>query len=152
MDTVDSATRSRMMSRIRGRDTKPELAVRRYLHAVGLRFRLGGCGLPGRPDIVLPSRRVAVFVHGCFWHRHAACTFATNPATRSEFWQRKFEANVKRDAAAVARLVAMGWTPLTLWECELRSELALDDLSWRILGIHPHEDSSLTKSHLHGNR
>lgn len=134
MDVVDPTTRSRMMAGIRGRNTRPELAVRRYLHAAGLRFRLEGCGLPGRPDIVLPSRRVAVFVHGCFWHRHPGCRFTTTPDVRADFWMRKFDANVRRDAHSVSALVAMGWTPMTIWECETRSIDALDELFWRIVG------------------
>jgi DNA mismatch endonuclease (patch repair protein) len=135
MDTVDPATRSRMMSRIRGRNTRPELAVRRYLHAVGLRFRLGGCGLPGRPDLVFPGRRAAVFVHGCFWHQHRGCRFATRPSTHADFWQRKFNVNVERDARALSSLEAMGWIPLTIWECETRSDLEMDKLAWQILGL-----------------
>ncbi len=133
MDIVDRKTRSRMMSGIRGRDTQPEILVRRYLHGAGLRFRLGGCGLPGRPDIVLPKSRVAVFVHGCFWHRHQGCRFATVPDNRADFWQSKFAGNVRRDAHAVSALVSMGWTPLTIWECETRSIDALDELFWRIV-------------------
>src|SRR5690349_12375995 len=115
MDIVNSETRSRMMAGIKGRDTQPEVAVRRYLHAAGLRFRLGGCGLPGRPDLVFASRRVAVFVHGCFWHRHATCRFATTPATRPDFWSRKFAANVARDAKADWALQLLGWTTITIW-------------------------------------
>jgi DNA mismatch endonuclease (patch repair protein) len=133
MDIVTSSTRSRMMAGIRGRDTRPELMVRRYLHAAGLRFRLGGCGLPGRPDIVLPAHRVAVFVHGCFWHRHRGCRFATNPQTRPQFWAQKFDANIRRDSIAVAALEAMGWTPITIWECSTRDEIALDSLFWQIV-------------------
>jgi DNA mismatch endonuclease (patch repair protein) len=133
MDTVDARTRSLIMSRIRGRDTRPELTVRRYLHAVGLRFRLGGCGLPGRPDIVLPARRVAIFVHGCFWHRHPACRFTSTPSTRASFWQSKFAANVKRDTRVEAALTDMGWICMTCWECETRDDTKLDELAWSVL-------------------
>lgn len=132
MDIVNSETRSRMMAGIRGRDTRPEIAVRRYLHATGMRFRLGGGGLPGRPDIVLPGRRVVVFVHGCFWHRHGGCRLNATPSTRQDFWQRKFEANMARDANANAAIIEMGWTPLTIWECETRSTDSLDRLFWQI--------------------
>ncbi len=133
MDIVDQATRSRMMSGIRGRDTTPELLVRRYLHAAGLRFRLGGHRLPGRPDIVFPSRRIAVFVHGCFWHRHQGCRYATTPSTQPAFWSSKFTANVARDAQALRNLDTMGWTSLVIWECETRSARPLDELAWKIL-------------------
>ena len=97
MDVVSSVKRSEMMSGIRGRNTRPELQVRAYLHARGLRFRLHRKDLPGRPDVVLPKYRVAVFVHGCFWHRHPGCKFTTEPATREDFWRQKFAANVSRD-------------------------------------------------------
>jgi DNA mismatch endonuclease, patch repair protein len=137
MDIVSPETRSRMMAGIRGRDTRPEIVVRRYLHAAGLRFRLGGCGLPGRPDIILASRRVAVFVHGCFWHRHAGCRFATTPATRADFWERKFAANIARDAIAASALAGLGWTSMTVWECETRSAEELDKLFWRIAAHGP---------------
>jgi DNA mismatch endonuclease (patch repair protein) len=119
MDRVDRKRRSWNMSRIKGRDTAPELAVRSILHAHGLRFRLHGRGLPGRPDIVLPKYRVAVFVHGCFWHRHPRCKYAYSPKTRKGFWQGKFQANVRRDAAAVRALKKLGWRPIIVWECEV---------------------------------
>lgn len=132
VDTVDAATRSRMMSAIRGRDTAPERAVRRYLHAAGFRFRLGGAGLPGRPDIVLPRHRVAVFVHGCFWHRHRDCRFTTTPSTNADFWRAKFARNVARDSANEVKLRALGWMPLVIWGCETSDAEFLDELVWRI--------------------
>lgn len=131
-DIVDAKTRSRMMSGIRGKDTGPEMLVRRYLHSCGLRYRLHLGGLPGRPDLVFPRHRTVVFVHGCFWHRHPGCRFSTTPATRPEFWAGKFEQNVARDQANVTALSAMGWQVLTIWECETRDPLALDQLFWRI--------------------
>ena len=103
-DIVDRQTRSRMMSGIRGKDTKPEMVLRRALHARGFRYRLHGKGVPGRPDLILAKHRAVIFVHGCFWHRHEGCRYATTPATRPEFWAEKFAANV----------VA------TIWECALR--------------------------------
>ena len=133
VDTVDAATRSRMMSAIRGRDTAPERAVRKYLHAAGLRFRLGGAGLPGRPDIVLPRYRVAVFVHGCYWHRHRGCRFTTTPSTNVDFWKAKFVRNVARDASNEDKLRALGWRPLVIWGCETSHAEALDELVRQIL-------------------
>lgn len=120
VDVVDPATRSKMMSNIRGRDTKPEMRVRRALHRAGFRFRLHVPLMPGRPDIVLPRYRVAIFVHGCFWHRHEGCRFSTTPATRTGFWNDKFASNVERDAKHTASLVASGWRVATIWECALK--------------------------------
>ena len=119
-DVVDSRTRSRMMANIRGKDTRPELMLRRYLHSKGFRYRLHPKALPGRPDIVLSKHRAAIFVHGCFWHRHRACRYATTPSTRKEFWQQKFDANVKRDARKWNELRQLGWRVATVWECGLR--------------------------------
>lgn len=120
MDTVDSATRSRMMSSIRGKDTGPEMAVRRFLHGQGYRYRLHRKDLPGRPDIVISRLKVCIFVHGCFWHRHPGCPFATTPKTRPEFWNEKFYKNVVRDLANIDALSAAGWSVLIVWECELK--------------------------------
>lgn len=122
VDVVDRATRSRMMANIRGRDTKPEMQVRRMLHGGGYRFRLHDRLMPGRPDIVLPKHRVAIFVHGCFWHRHAGCRFCTTPATRPDFWREKFASNVERDARNIASLIASGWRVATIWECALKDK------------------------------
>ena len=119
-DVVDKATRSRMMSGIRGKNTKPELLVRRYLHGRGLRFRLHAAALPGKPDIVLPRYRKVVFVHGCFWHHHAGCKYATLPSSRAEFWANKLSENVARDQYQIAALEGLGWRVLIVWECELR--------------------------------
>lgn len=118
MDVVDRATRSRMMSGIRGKDTKPELAVRSFLHRAGLRFRLHA-KLPGKPDLVLPRYRTAVFVHGCFWHRHEGCRYATTPASNAEFWREKFAGNVERDARVKRQLEEAGWRVETVWACQL---------------------------------
>jgi DNA mismatch endonuclease (patch repair protein) len=120
MDVVDSATRSKMMAGIRSKNTGPEMAVRKYLHAQGLRYRLHARGLPGSPDLVLPKHRVAIFVHGCFWHRHTACQYATTPASNAERWAVKFHANTERDARTEAALRAAGWRVIVVWECELR--------------------------------
>lgn len=112
--------RSALTARIGGKDTTPELAVRRLLHRLGYRFRLHAKDLPGRPDIVFRGRRKAVFIHGCFWHRHEGCPRATTPKTRRDFWDAKFAANVERDARKEAQLVAAGWSVLVVWECETR--------------------------------
>jgi DNA mismatch endonuclease, patch repair protein len=132
-DVVDPATRARMMRGIKGRDTQPELAVRRYLHATGLRYRLHDRRLPGSPDIVLPRFGTVVFVHGCFWHRHQGCRYATTPSSRTEFWSRKFTQNVWRDAGNISALQAAGWTVLTMWECQTRDSVLLDALFWQIV-------------------
>jgi DNA mismatch endonuclease (patch repair protein) len=119
-DTVDKTIRSRIMRSVPHAHTKLERALRLSLHAIGFRYRLGGCGLPGSPDPVLHKHRAVVFVHGCFWHRHAGCRYATTPSTRADFWQSKFEANVARDNAVQRALLAAGWRVATIWECALR--------------------------------
>ena len=119
-DIVDQQTRSRMMSGISGKNTKPELALRRALHARGFRFRLHSGKIYGRPDLVLPKHRAVVFVHGCFWHRHEGCRYTTIPASRSGFWQTKFDTNVARDSAVRKKLREDGWRLATVWECALR--------------------------------
>lgn len=120
-DVVTTDKRSLMMSGIRGRDTGPELRVRRILHALGYRFRLHRKDLPGSPDVVLPKHKVAIFIHGCFWHFHQGCRFAKMPRSREEFWQSKLLGNRERDAAAVAALREVGWRVLLIWECFLRA-------------------------------
>ena len=119
-DIVDSATRSRMMAGIRARDTRPERILRSALHRRGLRYRLHVGALPGKPDLVFPRFRAAIFVHGCFWHRHAGCRYASTPATRSEFWEAKFADNVARDIRNRASLQKLGWRVAVVWECALR--------------------------------
>lgn len=128
VDVVSPADRSRMMAGIQGKNTKPELIVRRMLFASGHRFRLHRRDLPGAPDIVMPGRKVAVFVHGCFWHMHQECRFAKMPATRPEFWKAKLEANVTRDCRAVEKLQALGWRVLCVWECSTRNAEAAGGL------------------------
>lgn len=127
MDRVNAATRSRMMSAIRGKDTKPERTVRSIAHRLGYRFRLHARDLPGTPDLVFPRLRTAVFVHGCYWHRHGGCRYCYDPKSNVEFWQRKFEGNVRRDAAAMEALRQLGWRPAVVWECEVRDREALAD-------------------------
>lgn len=108
------------MAAVRSVHTKPELAVRKLLHRMGYRYRLHGAALPGKPDLVFPSRRKVVFVHGCFWHRHPRCRYATSPKTRIEFWQNKFASNVARDRRVKRKLRAAGWAVMTVWQCELK--------------------------------
>ena len=122
VDTLTPAERSERMARIRSRDTKPEVRLRKALHRLGFRFRLYGKRLAGKPDIVLPKYRTAIFVNGCFWHRHVGCKVATTPKSNTDFWIEKFDRNVARDAASVERLEAEGWRVIIAWECELRTE------------------------------
>lgn len=119
-DVVPKEVRSRMMAGIRGKDTKPELAVRRALTAAGVRYRLHRRDLPGAPDLVMAGRQVVIFVHGCFWHRHEGCHHAKLPSSNAEFWKTKLECNVERDKKAVADLLTAGWRVLTVWECATR--------------------------------
>jgi DNA mismatch endonuclease, patch repair protein len=120
-----------MMAGIRGTNTKPELAVRRFLHRLGFRYRLHDKRLPGRPDLVLPRYRTAVFVHGCFWHQHPGCRLAAKPGTNVDFWRAKLEGNVARDERVRSQLAESGWKALTVWECEVGD---LVELPMRITG------------------
>lgn len=132
-DKFSKGTRSRIMAAIRGKNTTPELIVRRFLHAQGLRFRLHAPGLPGRPDLVFPKYRTVVFVHGCFWHQHQNCRFARMPASNVRFWTAKLSGNRMRDRRKAQALRAAGWRVLTIWECQL-SERRLLNLAARIAG------------------
>lgn len=126
-DVFSKAKRSEIMSRIGGRDTKPEKRVRSLLHRMGYRFRLHVSALPGKPDIVLPRWRRIIRVHGCFWHGHRYCRKGTTmPMTNSQFWANKIAENVRRDDHAEAELTARGWTVLTVWECETRDIASLE--------------------------
>ena len=123
MDTLTLSLRSHCMSRIRGKNTKPEILVRKGLHTRGFRFRLHNRKLPGSPDIVLPKYGVAIMVNGCFWHGHKGCRYATEPKTNIEFWETKIARNRHRDEVTTAHLEALDWTVITVWECELRGKL-----------------------------
>lgn len=125
VDIVDSATRSRMMSGIRSRNTKPELVLRKALHALGFRYSLNQKDLPGKPDLVFRKYNAVIFVHGCFWHRHKNCKLASTPATNPEFWQEKFIRNVERDKEHILTLQNIGWRTGIVWECSLRSSNVL---------------------------
>ena len=120
VDTVSPDVRSRIMAQVKSKDTEPEMTVRRLLHGLGYRYRLHRRDLPGRPDLVFPSRNKVVFVNGCFWHGHSGCVRATVPATNREFWLAKFERNRVRDSCNNPLLVDKGWEVMTVWECELR--------------------------------
>ncbi len=139
MDIVSSDRRSQLMSAIRGKDTKPELVVRRVAHRLGFRFRLHRRDLPGVPDLVFPRIRKIIFVHGCFWHRHRGCRFAYRPKSNKAFWQSKFAGNVVRDARALRELDALGWTTEVIWECETRDESGILN---RISGFLGHKDQN----------
>ena len=135
-----TAQRSAIMRAVVGKDTKPEMAVRRELHRLGFRFRLQKRDLPGRPDIVLPRHRVAIFVHGCFWHRHPDCRKASIPKTRTAFWNAKFETNMARDERVERELLTAGWQVLVIWECSTKKSkdltfTLLDGLA--ALGVNP---------------
>lgn len=124
MDNVPDARR-RLMASIRSANTKPEMIVRSIAHALGYRYRLHVRSLPGSPDLVFPRMKKAIFVHGCFWHRHEGCTRTTFPKTRADYWNAKFSANVARDAAQATALRKLGWLVLTIWECETCDHTAL---------------------------
>jgi DNA mismatch endonuclease (patch repair protein) len=119
-DIVDAKTRSRMMAGIRGKNTTPEVRLRKALHGAGFRFHLHSAKLPGRPDIVLPRYRAAIFVHGCFWHRHDGCRNASVPKTNAAFWEEKFARNIERDATTISSLDKAGWRVAIIWECAIR--------------------------------
>ena len=123
-DIVSPEIRSRMMSGIQGKDTQPEMTLRKALHAAGFRYRLHVRSMPGRPDVVLPKYSAVCLVHGCYWHRHPDCRYATTPATRREFWQEKFRSNVERDERQQRQLRDMGWRVAVIWECAVRPQTA----------------------------
>jgi DNA mismatch endonuclease (patch repair protein) len=120
-DVVDAKTRSQMMSGIKGKNTKPEILVRKALHARGFRFRLHDKKLPGKPDIVLPKYKTVIFVHGCFWHKHD-CKYFKWPKTRPDFWRDKIESNVERDEKHQQQLKELGWNVKIIWECEIKDK------------------------------
>lgn len=119
-DRISKERRSWNMSRIRGKNTKPELQLRSLLHQSGFRFRIHDSSLPGKPDIVLRKYKTAIFVNGCYWHRHIDCSYATTPKTRTSFWQEKFQRTIERDKRKRDELMQAGWRVITVWECELK--------------------------------
>ena len=128
-----SEQRSRNMSSIKSKNTKPEIKVRKVLHSMGYRFRLHRKDLPGSPDIVLPKYKTVIFVHGCFWHRHENCKYASNPKTRKEFWENKFKTNVKRDKEIQEKIKNIGWKSVVIWECEVRNIESIEEKIKRFL-------------------
>lgn len=129
MDTLSKSERSERMSRVRGKDTKPELRVRSLVHRMGYRYRLHDKKLPGHPDMVFRSRKKAIFVHGCFWHRHPGCKLTRLPKSRLDFWKPKLEGNRERDIRNQEKLSLLGWDYLVIWECEMKD---LEELRGRI--------------------
>lgn len=125
MDSLSPERRSWNMSRIRGKDTRPEIVVRSLLHRLGYRFRLNRKDIPGKPDIVLPKYQTAIYVHGCYWHRHAGCHLAYTPKSNLEFWNKKFSKNTERDRLVSSALKETGWKQIVVWECETRDQDAL---------------------------
>lgn len=136
-DRLTKEKRSWNMSRIRSKHTKPEVAVRRMLHAMGVRFRLYRAGLPGKPDIVLGPRQLVIFIHGCFWHRHPGCREATMPTANRDFWVAKLDGNAARDLRHRAALRRMGWRVAVIWECEIRNPDKLGRRLTRLIGPLP---------------
>jgi DNA mismatch endonuclease (patch repair protein) len=135
MDIVDKSTRSRMMAGIRSKNTKPEMAVRRFLHRCGFRYVLHSKKLPGRPDITLPKYRVTIFVHGCFWHQHPGCKYAYTPSSNQEKWKKKFIENADRDERHIKAVLDLGWKVIIIWECGLRKRDIALQLDWLVEAI-----------------
>ena len=129
---VVSEQRSRNMSAIKSKNTKPEIAVRKLLHSMGYRFRLHRKDLPGSPDIVLPKYKTVIFVHGCFWHRHENCKYASTPKTRKEFWNKKFKENIKRDLEIQDKIKNLDWRSVVIWECETKN---IENLRDKIIDV-----------------
>lgn len=153
VDVVSVAVRSAMMAGIKGKNTKPEMLVRKALFAEGYRFRLHRKDLSGNPDIVLPGCKVAIFVHGCFWHAHQRCRLAKLPATRPDFWREKLAGNAARDEAAVSALRLQGWRVLVIWECFLRQQRGLPEIAaaisdWIAQGMDTGELMAVSTAHL----
>jgi DNA mismatch endonuclease (patch repair protein) len=134
-DVHSKETRSYNMSRIKGKDTKPEMLVRRFLHANGYRYRLHVKDLPGKPDIVLPKYKTVIFIHGCFWHGHEGCRYFVMPKTRTEWWRNKIDTNIQNDASALTRLTALNWSVITVWECQLKPSTIADTLEKLLLKL-----------------
>lgn len=132
MDRLSTKRRSWLMSRVRGKDTRPEIMVRTVAHGLGLRYRLHQESLPGRPDLVFKKHNIVIFVHGCFWHRHPGCRKAGFPKSNVEFWREKFERTIKRDARTMKSLRESGWKVEVVWECETKN---VDQVREKLIGM-----------------
>lgn len=141
-DVFTPEKRSAVMRRVRSRDTTPELKVRRVLREARIGYRLGGCGLPGRPDLVMKGRRIALFVHGCFWHGHDCPRGARKPKANADYWRAKIERNRARDTRTSSELVDAGWTVLTVWECEMKRP----DFAWNLIAEVQRSQAATTSS------
>ncbi|NHZ32982.1 very short patch repair endonuclease [Massilia rubra] len=135
VDTLTSVERSARMALIQGKNTAPELALRKAIHALGMRYRLHAKGLPGKPDLVFPRFRTAMFVHGCFWHRHDGCKVASTPKSNTDFWLEKFRKNTDRDARNIHALESMGWKVVVVWECEVSTPAKAEVTATRIAEV-----------------
>lgn len=135
MDIWDKKKRSEVMSKIRSKNTKPEILIRKALFAKGFRYRINDNKLPGKPDVVLPKYKTIIFIHGCFWHRHDGCKYAYTPKTNTDFWIEKIMANKERDIVNQSKLESMGWKVLTIWECEIRQKDKIPALIDRLSAI-----------------
>ncbi|HKQ51669.1 MAG TPA: very short patch repair endonuclease [Pyrinomonadaceae bacterium] len=134
-DHISPEQRSRNMSRVKGRDTRPEMLVRSIVHRLGYRFRLHGKKLPGRPDVVLTRHRKVIFVHGCFWHGHPGCRRAARPSTNREFWDKKIDGNMARDSANIKALRREGWAVLVVWQCAMKDRERLEEKLSEFLAV-----------------
>ncbi|TES93858.1 MAG: DNA mismatch endonuclease Vsr [Desulfobacteraceae bacterium] len=128
MDVFSKEKRSRIMAKVKGKDTKPERVVRSLLHSMGYRFRLHRRDLPGNPDIVLPKHKKVLFVHGCFWHGHKGCPRSKRPTTNVDFWNAKLDKTIERDKRKLEELISLGWDTLVIWQCEIKNELKMQDI------------------------
>lgn len=128
MDVFSKEKRSRIMAKVKGKDTKPERVVRSLLHSMRYRFRLHRQDLPGNPDIVLPKHKKVIFVHGCFWHGHKDCARSKRPTTNVDFWNAKLDKTIERDKRKLEELISLGWDTLVIWQCEIKNELKLQDI------------------------
>lgn len=144
-DTFTKEQRSKIMSRVKSTNTKPEILVRQLLHRMGHRFRLHRKDLPGKPDIVLPRHHKVIFVHGCFWHGHEGCPRAARPTTNVDFWNAKIDRNIERDGQNRRELEAEGWESLVIWQCQTRDIKALQNSLKRFLAVEDTEDSIITE-------